>query len=63
MKYSISYKDAAGITTRSECLQFDTDEDASAFAKQDLPKNALIEVWKGDKLLVRLEQTAKGVRI
>ncbi|HVV32011.1 MAG TPA: hypothetical protein VHC73_02190 [Vitreimonas sp.] len=62
MKYSISYKDAAGITTRSECLPFDTDEDASAFVKQDLSKTALIEVWKGDHLLVRLEQAAKGVR-
>jgi hypothetical protein len=63
MKYSISYKDAAGITTRSECLQFDADEDASAFAKQDLSKNALIEVWKDDHLVVRLEPTAKGARV
>ena len=60
MNYSISYKDAAGITLRSEFLEFDADEAASAFAKRDLAQSALIEVWKGDHLLIRLEQPAKG---
>ncbi len=62
MKYSISYKDASGVTLRSEYLDFDADEEASAFARKDASQNALIEVWKGNHLLVRLEQAGKGVR-
>lgn len=62
MNYSISYKDAAGITLRSECLPFGGDEEASAFARKDLSKTALIEVWKGEHLVVRLEQPAAAAR-
>jgi hypothetical protein len=62
MKYSISYKNTAGITLRSECLTFGGDEEALAFAKNDLAATALIEVWKGDDLLARLDHAAKGVR-
>jgi len=62
MKYSISYKDAAGITLRSEYLAFANDEDASTFATKEKSRNALIEVWKGEQLLVRYEQAARSVR-
>lgn len=60
MNYSISYKDAAGITLRSEHIAFAGDEEASLHAKNDLATNALIEVWKGDQLVARLEQSRKG---
>ena len=62
MKYSINYKNASGVTDHTEFLAFDGDDEASAHARKDLPQHALIEVWKGDQLLERLEQPAKGAR-
>lgn len=54
MNYSIQYKDARGITARSEFLPFDTDADALAYGRNGAAKEAIVEVWKGDHLLVRL---------
>jgi hypothetical protein len=60
MNYSIRYKDALGITARSEFLPFDADADASGYAKETMAKNAMVEVWKGDALVLRLERAAPG---
>jgi hypothetical protein len=60
MKYSILYKDALGVTGRSEFIPFDVDAEAAAYARAALPQNALIEVWKGDGLVVRLERGGAG---
>lgn len=60
MNYSIRYKDAKGITIRSEFLPFGADGEASAYARSALPKNELIEVWHGDGLVVRLERDSKA---
>jgi len=54
MNYSIRYKDAKGITSRSEFLPFATDGAAETYAAEELPSSPKIEVWKGDDLLVRL---------
>ena len=54
MNYSIRYKDAKGITSRSEFLPFDTDSAARTYAAEELPSSPMIEVWNGDDLLVRL---------
>ena len=60
MNYSIRYKDAKGITNRSEFLPFATDGEAKHYANTELPKNSMIEVWKNDDLLVRLSGQSEG---
>lgn len=60
MNYSIRYRSAEGITTRSEFLPFDTDSEARAYAAEELHKSPMLEVWKGDDLLVRLPDKAKS---
>lgn len=63
MKYSISYKSAQGITDRSEFLPFDSDAEACAYAAEEGRKSPIVEVWKGDNLLVRLpEETKRALR-
>ena len=59
MNYSIRYKDAKGITSRSEFLPFDTDGAARTYAADELPSSPMIEVWKGDDLLARLPGESK----
>ena len=54
MNYSIRYKDAKGITSRSEFLPFASDGEAETYASRELQGNPMIEVWKGEALLVRL---------
>lgn len=54
MKYSVCFKDARGITERSEVTPFPSDADALSYARAELSKNAIVEVWKGDNLLARL---------
>lgn len=54
MNYSIQYKNARGITARSEFLPFATDIEAIAHGRAGSGRDAIIEVWKGDQLLVRL---------
>lgn len=59
MNYSIRYKSAKGITTWSEFLPFATDGEAKTYATGALPGSTMIEVWKGDDLLVRLQANQK----
>lgn len=54
MNYSIQYKNARGITARSEFLPFATDADAMEHGREGSGRDAIVEVWKGDHLLVRL---------
>ena len=53
MNYSVQYKNAGGITERSEFLPFDTDSEANAYAQIDLPRYFIVEVWKGNALVTR----------
>jgi hypothetical protein len=53
MNYSIKYMNAGGVTERSECWPFDTDAEANAYAKIELPRYSTVEVWKADALLTR----------
>lgn len=59
MNYSIAYKNRKGLTQRSEFLPFDDDAAAIAHGKLDTGANPIVEVWKGDALLVRLSDTDK----
>ncbi|MBL8546568.1 MAG: hypothetical protein JNL81_08885 [Hyphomonadaceae bacterium] len=54
MNYSIRYKSAAGVTARSEVLAFANDLEAMDHGRAGSGRNAIIEVWKGEHLLVRL---------
>lgn len=54
LNYSIQYKNARGLTARSEYLPFTTDHEAIAHGRAGSGRDAIIEVWKGDHLLVRL---------
>ena len=54
MNYSIQYKDAGGITARSEFLPFETDLEAMDHGRAGSGGDAIVEVWKGEHLLVRL---------
>jgi hypothetical protein len=54
LKYSIQYKNVRGLTSHSEFLPFETDLDAVAHGRASSGRDAIIEVWKGDNLLVRL---------
>ncbi len=55
MNYSICYKDAKGRTDHSEFLPYVNDEAAVGYAKQQSADYAIVEVWKGDNLVTRLE--------
>jgi hypothetical protein len=54
--YSISYLDAAGLTTASELLPFEDNNAATAFARIGMIRNAIVEVWREGDLVVRLFQ-------
>jgi hypothetical protein len=54
LNYSIQYKDTGGITARSEFLPFETDLEAMDHGRARSGRNAIVEVWKGEHLLVRL---------
>ena len=54
MHYSIQYKNARGITARSEFLAFATDDEAMEHGREGSGRDAIVEVWKDDRLLVRL---------
>lgn len=55
MNYSICFKNDAGQTQRSEFTPFDTDKDAVVYGRESRADTSIVEVWKGDCLLVRLE--------
>jgi hypothetical protein len=54
VNYSIHYKNARGATARSETLPFASDAEAVIHGRAKSGVNAIIEVWKGDRLVVRL---------
>ena len=54
MKYSIQYKNAGGLTGRTEFLPFETDAAAEAYGREGSLGDAIVEVWQGDHLVVRL---------
>lgn len=53
MNYSGIYMNKGGITERSEFLPFDTDAEANAHARIELPRHFIVEVWKARALLTR----------
>lgn len=53
MNYALKYLNKSGITERSEFLPFDTDAEANAHARIELPRHFIVEVWKADALLTR----------
>ena len=55
MHYSICFKNRVGHTQRSEFTRFKTDDDAIGYGRKSSREMAIVEVWKGDHLLVRLE--------
>jgi len=61
MKYSMSFKTGDGVTVRSEVVMFESDEEALAHARSEAGKSAIVETWKGDNLLIRLEQSKAAV--
>lgn len=54
LNYSIQYKNARGLTSRSEFLPFATDLEAIDHGRAGSGREAIVEVWKGDHLVVRL---------
>lgn len=60
MHYSICFKNDAGHTQRSEFTRFKTDDDAIGYGRKSSRDAAIVEVWKGDHLLVRLEDADTG---
>lgn len=54
MTYSIHYKNARGVAARSETLSFASDAEAVIHGRARSGAHAVIEVWKGDWLVVRL---------
>lgn len=60
MQYSIRYLNMRGITERSEFLLFATDAEAQAYARKELRRHAIVEVWKADSRLTRTLRDAKA---
>jgi hypothetical protein len=54
MHYSICFKNDAGHTQRSEFTRFKTDLDAVGYGRKSARETAIVEVWKGNRLLARL---------
>lgn len=54
MNYSICLLDAAGRTQRTQYGPFDDDSAAVAQAQTEIPKSAIVEVWKNGALVARL---------
>jgi len=55
MNYSICFKSEAGHTQRSEFSPFKSDNDAILYGRKCRGETSIVEVWKGDSLLIRLE--------
>jgi hypothetical protein len=58
MHYSICFKNSAGHTQRSEFTRFKTDDDAVGYGRKGTRESAIVDVWKGNHLLARLEGNA-----
>jgi len=54
--YSIRYLDAFGVTKNSELLSFENNVAATGFARIGLIRNAIVDVWADNHLIVRLHQ-------
>jgi hypothetical protein len=54
--YSICYLTEQGLTNASELLPFEDNSAATAFARIGLVRNAIVEVWRENELVVRLFQ-------
>lgn len=54
LNYSIHYKNVRGVIARSESLTFASDSEAAMHGRAKSGANAITEVWKGDRLVVRL---------
>ena len=63
MHYSICFKNGEGHTQRSEFTRFDTDNDAIGYGRSSTRETAIIEVWRGDHLLARLEGKADAAPV
>lgn len=55
--YSFRYMDRLGRSGPSDFMKFADDGSATQFGRAGLARNAVVEVWKGSLLLVRLEQS------
>jgi hypothetical protein len=53
LSYSIRYLNEKGITERSEFLALESDTAATDYARVDLGRHFIVEVWKGEDLLSR----------
>lgn len=53
MNYSIRYLNDKGVTERSEFLPFASDADATDHARTHSQRHFILEVWKGEDLLLR----------
>jgi hypothetical protein len=54
LNYSIQYKNARGVTSRSEVLPFETDFAAMDHGRASSLRDAIVEIWRGDHLVARL---------
>ena len=55
MHYSICFKNDRGLTQRSEYTRIKTDNDAIVYGRKSTADAAIVEVWRGNDLLIRLE--------
>ncbi len=53
--YSVRYMDEFGRSSPSDFLKFKDDGSATQFARAGLAGNAVVEVWRGNMLIVRLD--------
>jgi hypothetical protein len=56
MNYSICLLDKSGRTQHSEFSAFNDDAGAMQYARSQAAAAAIIELWKGNGLLLRLER-------
>ena len=54
MNYSVCLLDKQGLTRSSELLAFADDAAASAYARDKVVANDIVEVWKQGSLVTRL---------
>ncbi len=55
--YSLRYMDRLGRSGPSDFMKFADDASATKYARTGLASNAVVEVWKGSVLVIRLEQS------
>jgi hypothetical protein len=55
MHYAVCYRNGAGHIQRSEYTRFKTDADALSYGRRGCREAAVVEVWKGNDLLARLQ--------